>query len=144
MGDADRRRLLVSWQNFAVVKMTEEEFEEAVADGIDMVPDELMDAVDNVVILIEEEPRPDLVLPGELDEDGRAKILGLYEGTALTDRDDGWAGALPDAIFIFRGPLMRFCDTRDELIEEIAVTVIHEIAHHFGIEDDRLHELGWG
>lgn len=127
-----------------MVEMTEEEFEQAVGDALDMVPDELMDAVDNVVVLVEDEPRPDMVLPEELDEEGRAQLLGLYEGTALTDRDDGWAGALPDTIWIFRGPLSRFCDTREELIDEIAVTVIHEIAHHFGIDDDRLHELGWG
>lgn len=127
-----------------MVEMTEEEFEQAVADALDMVPDELMDALDNVVFFIEDEPRPDMVHPDELDENGQAQLLGLYEGTALTDRDDGWAGALPDTIFIFRGPLSRFCETRDQLIEEIAVTVIHEIAHHFGIDDDRLHDLGWG
>lgn len=131
------------WENSGVVDISEEEFEQAVADALDLVPDELMNAVDNVVFLIEDEPAPDMVAPEELDESGLPGLLGLYEGTALTDRDDGWAGALPDRIFIFRGPLSRFCDTREELIEEIAVTVIHEIAHHFGIDDDRLHELGW-
>lgn len=133
-----------TWDDSGVVFLSEEDFEQAVADALDLVPEGLMNAVDNVVFLIEEEPRPDMVLPDELDESGQAQLLGLYEGTALTDRDDGWAGALPDTIFLFRGPLSRYCDTVEELIDEIAVTVIHEIAHHFGIDDDRLHELGWG
>lgn len=133
-----------AWDNSLVVNISEEEFEEAVADALDMVPDELMDAVDNVVFLIEDEPALDMVGPDQRDEDGLPALLGLYEGIALTDRDDGWAGALPATIFIFRGPLSRWCETREELIHEIAVTVIHEIAHHFGIDDDGLHALGWG
>ena len=125
-----------------MVEISEEEFEEAVGDALDLVPPELMNAVDNVVFLIEEEPTEEQMVGTDL-VDGLPGLLGLYEGTALTDRDDGWSGALPDTIFIFRGPLSRLCESREELIEEIAVTVIHEIAHHFGIDDDRLHDLGW-
>lgn len=125
-----------------MVEISEEEFEEAVGDALDLVPPELMNAVDNVVFLIEEEPTEEQMVGTEL-VDGQPGLLGLYEGTALTDRDDGWSGALPDTIFIFRGPLSRLCESREELIEEIAITVIHEIAHHFGIDDDRLHDLGW-
>lgn len=125
-----------------MVEISEEEFEEAVGDALDLVPPELMNAVDNVVFLIEEEPTEEQMVGTEL-VDGKPGLLGLYEGTALTDRDDGWSGALPDTIFIFRGPLSRLCESRQELIEEIAITVIHEIAHHFGIDDDRLHDLGW-
>jgi len=113
--------------------MGTQEFEEAVGDALDEVPPELMALLDNVVFLVEDEP------PAE-DPD----LLGIYDGTPLTERGDGWAGALPDRITIFRGPLTRMCEDRDELLDEIAVTVVHEIAHHFGIDDARLHALGWG
>ncbi|SNU02396.1 Predicted Zn-dependent protease, minimal metalloprotease (MMP)-like domain [Ruaniaceae bacterium KH17] len=116
-----------------MVEMSLEDFENAVGDALDLIPQDLMDHVDNCVILVEEEP-PDDVAPD---------TLGLYDGVPLTERDNWWGGSLPDRIFIYRGPLMRMCESTEELIEEITVTVIHEIAHHFGIEDDRLHELGW-
>ena len=90
--------------------------------------------LDNVVFLVEDEPPAD-------DPD----LLGVYEGVPLTERGDGWAaGALPDRILLFRGPLTRMCADDEELTEEIAVTVVHEIAHHFGIDDATLHDLGWG
>lgn len=118
----------------AVVEMTPEEFEDAIADALDEIPPDLTAMMDNVVILVAEEPPP-----GEEPD-----LLGLYEGVPLTERDSWWAaGSLPDRITVFRGPTLRFCDSRDEVVEEIAVTVVHEIAHHFGIDDDRLHELGW-
>lgn len=112
--------------------MSREEFEDAVGDSLDLVPDGLMARLDNVVFLVEDEPPP---------EEG-PDLLGLYDGVPLTERD--WGMQLPDRIFIYRGPLLRMCEDRDELLDEIAVTVVHEIAHHFGIDDDRLHELGWG
>jgi predicted Zn-dependent protease with MMP-like domain len=114
------------------VHMDAAEFEDAVGDALDEVPPELMALLDNVVFLVEDEP------PAE-DPD----LLGVYDGTPLTERGDGWAGALPDRITIFRGPLSRMCEDREELLDEIAITVVHEIAHHFGIDDARLHELGW-
>lgn len=114
--------------------MSAVEFEEAVGDALDEVPAELMRLLDNVVFFVEDEPPED-------DPD----LLGIYDGTPLTERGAGWAaGALPDRITIFRGPLTRMCQDRDELLDEIAVTVVHEIAHHFGIDDARLHQLGWG
>ena len=117
-----------------MVEMSEEAFEEAVADALDLIPVDLMDKVDNVVFLIEEEP------PEDIEPD----TLGLYDGTPLTERDSWWAsGALPDRIFIYRGPTLRMCESVEEVIEEVGITVVHEIAHHFGIDDDRLHELGW-
>jgi len=79
----------------------------------------------------------------DYDADGLPTLLGLYDGVPLTERDDSWSMVLPDRILVFKGPLERWCSTREELVEEIEVTVIHEIAHHFGIDDDRLHELGW-
>lgn len=117
-----------------MVEMTAQEFEEAVADALDEIPPELAAQMDNVVVLVEAEP-PD-------GED--TGLLGLYEGTPLTERDSWWAaGSLPDRITIFRGPTLRMCDSREEVVDEVAVTVVHEVAHHFGIGDERLHELGW-
>ena len=106
-------------------------FEDLVGRGLDQVPDELFDLLDNVVILVEDAnaEEPD--------------ILGLYEGIPLTERDF-YAGVLPDRITIYRLALCDFCDTHEQLIEEVAITVVHEIAHHFGIDDDALHEWGWG
>jgi len=118
-----------------VIEMSREQFEEAVADGLDLIPEELAAHIDNVVVLVEDDPPPDA------DD---ADLLGLYEGTPLTERGEWWAaGSLPDRITIFRNPTLRICETSDEVSEEVAVTVVHEIAHHFGIDDDRLHELGW-
>ena len=114
------------------VRMAAERFEELVGDALDLIPPALAQAIDNVVILVADRN------PDEPD------LLGLYEGIALTDRDTTYAGALPDAITIYRDSLLEICDTEADVIQEVAVTVIHEIAHHFGIDDDRLHELGWG
>ncbi|AEF38549.1 Protein of hypothetical function DUF1025 [Hoyosella subflava DQS3-9A1] len=111
--------------------MTDERFEELVSDALDLVPEQLARAIDNVVVLVEErnEEEPDL--------------LGLYHGVALTERDSFYAGSLPDTITIYRDALLTMCESEDDVVHEVAVTVIHEIAHHFGIDDDRLHELGW-
>ena len=114
------------------VQVSSEKFEELVGDALDLIPPKLASAIDNVVILVADRD-PD-------DPD----LLGVYEGVALTERDTTYAGSLPDTITIFREPLLELCEDEAELVEEVAVTVIHEIAHHFGIDDDRLHELGWG
>jgi len=113
--------------------MTRETFEELVSQALDRIPPELTRVMDNVAVFVEDEPPAD-------DPD----LLGLYEGTPLTDRGEWYAGVLPDRISIYMGPTLRRCGTTDEVVHEVAVTVIHEIAHHFGIDDDRLHELGWG
>ena len=99
--------------------------------------------MDNVVVLVQDEPDPEMLTDEDYDEAGRPTLLGLYDGVPLTERDEGWSMVLPDRILIFRGPLERWCSSREELEEEITVTVIHEVAHHFGIPDERLHELGW-
>lgn len=113
--------------------MSRAEFEASVGDALDAMPQDLMAELDNVAFFVEDEAPED-----------EPDLLGLYEGTALTERDAGWGmGNLPDRITLFRGPLTRMCDSREEVVEEIAVTVVHEIAHHFGIGDDRLHDLGW-
>lgn len=114
--------------------LTDEEFEALVEDGLQLIPGELLDLLDNVAIIVEDHP------PADLPPD----TLGLYEGVPLTERDDGWtAGALPDRIFIYQRPLLAMCDSRAELVDEVAITVIHEIAHHFGIDDEALAALGW-
>lgn len=116
-----------------MVEMTRAQFEEAVADALDAVPPELARVMDNVVVLVEDDA-----------PDGQAGLLGLYEGTPLTERDSWWAaGSLPDRITIFRNPTLAVCDTEDEVVDEVLITVVHEIAHHFGIDDVRLHDLGW-
>lgn len=107
-------------------------FEDLVSDALDLIPAQLAAAIDNVVVLIEDRN------PEEPD------LLGLYEGIALTERDTHYAGSLPDTITIYREALLEMCDSDAEVVDEVKITVIHEIAHHFGIGDDRLHELGWG
>lgn len=115
-----------------MVVMSDEEFEAAVDDALEAVPGELLDMLDNVVILIEDEPEGD-----------DPELLGLYDGIALTDRGDTGFGELPDRILIFKNPTLRVCEDADHVREEVAITVVHEIAHHFGIDDERLHRLGW-
>jgi len=115
------------------VEMSRDRFEELVGEALDEVPAELLGLMNNVVILVEDEPPAD-----------EPELLGLYEGHALTDRGWDYSGVLPDRITIYRHPILRICDTEDDVVDEVAVTVVHEIAHHFGIDDERLHELGWG
>lgn len=114
------------------VRMGPERFEELVSDALDLIPQKLAAAAKNVVFFVEDRHPED------------PELLGLYEGTALTERDSTYAGVLPDHITIYRESLLEICESEDEVVEEVAVTVIHELAHHFGIDDDRLHELGWG
>ena len=108
------------------------DFEKLVIDELDLLPDEMVDGLENVVFLTEDRP-----------EDGSLDLLGLYQGTALTDRDRYGFGELPDRIVLYREPLLAMCDDLDELRDEIHVTLVHEIAHFYGIDDDELHRLGW-
>ena len=107
------------------------EFEELVVEAIDSLPPEMARHFRNVAVVVEDE-HPD-------DPD----LLGLYEGVPLTERDQ-YSGVLPDRISVYRVPLCLMAEDLDDLVEEIAVTVVHEFGHHMGIEEDRLHELGWG
>jgi predicted Zn-dependent protease with MMP-like domain len=106
------------------VRMSPQRFDELVSDALDLIPPELAAALDNVVVLVEGRD------PGEPDP--------------LTERDSTYSGALPDTITIYRDAILDACDTEADVVDEVAITVIHEIAHHFGIDDERLHELGWG
>ncbi|MBT2531095.1 metallopeptidase family protein [Arthrobacter sp. ISL-48] len=125
-------------QDCAPFDMSADDFESAVADALNRIPAKIASAMDNVAVFIEDDYVPG---PGE---DPNTVLLGLYEGVPLTERDSWWdAGSLPDRITIYRRPILEICASRDEVIHEVAVTVIHEVAHHFGIGDARLHELGW-
>jgi predicted Zn-dependent protease with MMP-like domain len=115
-----------------VVEVSRRRFEELVGDALDQVPEQLTRLMDNVVVLVEERD------PGEPD------LLGLYEGLALTERGHDYGGMLPDRITLYRQAILSICETEEDVVDEVAITVVHEIAHHFGIDDARLHELGWG
>lgn len=114
------------------IEMDADTFERLVIDELDELPDEMVDGLDNVVFLVEDRP-----------EDGSLDLLGIYEGFALTDRGQYGFGELPDRIILFREPLLSICDDEDELRDEVHTTLVHEIAHFYGIDDERLHELGW-
>ena len=107
-------------------------FEALVVEELDLLPDEMVDGLDNVVFLVEDRP-----------EDGSLDLLGEYVGIALTDRDRYGFGELPDRIVLYREPLTAMCESLEELREEVHVTLVHEIAHFYGIDDAQLHELGW-
>ena len=115
-----------------MVEVSDDRFAELVEDAFRAVPPELAALLDNVALFIEDDPPPD-------DPD----LLGVYDGVALTERDSSYGGHLPDRIVVFRNPTLAICDTEAEVVHEVGITVVHEIAHHFGIDDDRLHELGW-
>ncbi|QUR69397.1 hypothetical protein F6B93_22055 [Mycobacterium spongiae] len=113
------------------VPMDRQRFDEVVSEALDLIPPELAAAMDNVVVLVADRHPQD------------GDLLGLYEGVALTERDSDYSGSLPDAITIYRDPLLETCDSTEEVVDQVAITVIHEVAHHFGIDDDRLDQLGW-
>ena len=116
--------------------MSEDEFDQVVTEALDRIPPELAEQLSNVAVFVEEEYEP------EPWEDPDTELFGLYDGIPLTERA-GMPWQMPDRIIIYRGPLLRAFQEREELVEEITVTVIHEVAHFFGIDDERLHELGW-
>ena len=106
-------------------------FEELVSEALDTIPAGLAALMDNVAVFVEEQ------MPG------RPGLLGLYHGVPLTKRGTGYSGFLPDHITIYRKPILRQCGTEADVVAQVGITVIHEVAHHFGISDERLHELGW-
>jgi predicted Zn-dependent protease with MMP-like domain len=114
-----------------MVDVDEAEFERLVSEALDSIPPELGRLMSNVAVLVADEAPP-----GE-------QLLGLYEGIPLTERDGWYAGVLPDTITIYRLPILRICDSEQDVVDEVRTTVIHEVAHHFGIDDDALDELGW-
>ena len=107
-------------------------FEQLVVDELDLLPVDMVEGLDNVVFVVEDRA-----------EDGTLDLLGLYDGWALTERDRYGVGELPDRIIVYREAHLAVCDDLDELRDELHTTLVHEIAHFYGIDDDRLHELGW-
>jgi predicted Zn-dependent protease with MMP-like domain len=118
---------------FGVYQVTPERFEELVAEALDAVPASLLALLDNVVLMVEDHPPAD-----------DPYLLGRYEGVPLTERGTRYSGVLPDRISIYRLPILAMCRSDAEVVREVNITVVHEIAHHFGIDDHRLHELGYG
>ena len=112
--------------------MPRRRFEELVGEALDLIPTELAGAMDNVVVLVDDR------------NDDDPELLGLYEGVALTERTSDYGGVLPDRITVYREAILDVCDDEDDVVAEVAVTVVHEVAHHFGIDEETLHRLGWG
>ena len=117
--------------------MTHDEFEKVVAETMERLPDWVHEALDNIEVLVVDEADE------TLDPDGEG-LLGLYTGLPLPERGGDYAGELPDVIYLFRRPHLELGLPPDELRDEIVTTLIHEIAHYFGIDDDHLDEIGWG
>jgi predicted Zn-dependent protease with MMP-like domain len=115
-----------------VIDMSRDRFEELVGDALDEIPGELTRLIDNCVILVEDDAPAD-----------DPRLLGLYVGTPLTERDGSYAMVAPDRIMIYRNPTLAMCEDEQQVVDEVRITVVHEIAHHFGIGDDRLHDLGY-
>lgn len=115
-----------------MIEVSEDRFAELVEAAFAAVPVELAALLDNVVLFIEDDAPP---------ED--PTLLGFYDGIPLTERDTSYGGVMPDRIYVYRNPTLEICNSEQDVIEEVGITVVHEIAHHFGIEDDRLHELGY-
>lgn len=115
-----------------MIDMDTEAFEQLVVDELDLLPDDMVEGLENVVFVVEDRP-----------EDGSLDLFGLYEGFALTERDRYGMGELPDRIVVYREPHLAASETIDALRGEIHTTLVHEIAHFYGIDDERLHELGW-
>jgi predicted Zn-dependent protease with MMP-like domain len=114
-----------------MVEVDEDAFGQLVEAALDSIPDKLRRMMRNVVVVVE-------------DQGVSPNLLGLYHGVPLTNRTTSYAGFLPDRITIYRLPICRHCRTIDDVVRQVRVTVVHEVAHHFGIGDARLHELGWG
>ncbi len=112
-----------------MIEVSEARFEEMVSDALDTLPPKLARVMRNVVVVVEDGADPHL--------------LGLYEGIPLTERTSNYSAVLPDKITIFRTAICAICNTEDDVVREVRTTVVHEVGHHFGIGDDRLHELGW-
>ena len=117
-------------------ELTPAEFEAVVEEALASLPPRFADLVDNVVIAVEEEPG-DEDLAATDDPGGQTELLGIYRGVALTDRDHD-APLLPDEIAVFRGPINRVARTRNEAVREVRETVIHELGHYFGLDDEEM------
>ena len=114
-------------------------FEKLVRQALTQIPDEISTHLNNVDIVVDDTPSKEQLVGSGIEKDHL--LLGLYEGLPLTERHD-YGMVLPDKITIFQQSIEEICETDDQILEEVRDTVIHEVAHHFGITDERLHELG--
>ena len=117
--------------------MNREEFERVVAKALDELPEEVAGHLDNIAVVVEEEPTDEDIVEAGLDPEADT-LFGVYQGLALPDRGGSYGNALPDRIVIYRRPLLAECDDRTELIREIQDTVVHEIGHYFGLGEEDL------
>lgn len=117
-----------------MIEVDRDHFEQLVAYAMETIPPQLSKEIQNVAILIEDNP-----------PDGQPNLLGLYQGIPLTQKQTtSWGGALPDTITIYRNSILRICNSYEEVVRQVRVTVVHEVGHYFGISESRLHELGYG
>jgi predicted Zn-dependent protease with MMP-like domain len=114
------------------IAMATDDFDRLVDQALSTIPERLADLIDNVVIMVED------LAPAQ-----DSGLLGYYDGVPLTERDTAYAGVLPDRIVIFREPILDICNSPEDVVEQVRITVVHEIAHHFGIDDDHLDDLGY-
>jgi predicted Zn-dependent protease with MMP-like domain len=124
-------------------RMRRREFEELVLQALEGLPPDIRRLIDNVEIVVEREPTVEQLEAAGIDPDSDETLFGLYEGVPLTERGVDYGLVLPDRITIFQGPLEELCASREEIMHEVRTTVVHELAHHFGISDERLRELGY-
>lgn len=113
-----------------MVRIARERFEQMVGEALDSLPPDLGRMMRNVAVTVDHDTAPN-------------GLLGLYQGVPLTERTSQYAGVLPDHITIYQQAICQLCDSDEQVIDEVRRTVVHEVGHHFGIDDDRLHELGW-
>ncbi len=127
-------------------RMSDEEFQAAIEEALDAMPAQFMDALSNIAVVMEEEPSA-YHLGYDEDEDydptEADDLLGLFDGFSLVERANGYGDDIPDVITVFKGPHERCFDSRQEIVDEIGKTIIHELGHYFGLEDDRLYDMGY-
>ena len=116
------------------MRIPPEEFEALVEQALDGLPEELADLLDNVAVTVEDEPDPEDLEALGLEPD--EELFGLYLGVPQAERDTFYQAAMPDRVVIYRGPIVRNCDNRRQVIREIRDTVVHELGHHFGLDED--------
>ena len=118
-----------------MINMARGEFEQLVRQALEEMPSEFAEQLDNVAVVVEEEPDPEDLRAMELDHEFADELFGLYHGTPLIDRGVSYSG-LPDRVVIYMGPILRACGSAEEVVREVTETVIHELGHHFGLGDD--------
>ena len=120
-----------------MIYIASDEFEKLVRQALDEMPSEFAEQLDNVAVVVEEEPNPEDLREMGLDHEFADELFGLYHGTPLIDRGASYSG-LPDRVVIYMGPILRACGSAEEVVREVTETVIHELGHHFGLSDEEM------